>query len=76
MLTTILPTFALLAMRACAAAMSANGWTESTTGRIAPVERLHGWWAEAIAARRPMVPGLLEALSSQRCCDQARENQR
>jgi predicted dehydrogenase len=45
-------------------------------GRIAPVERLHNWWAEAIAARRPMVPGLLEALSSQRCCDQARENQR
>ncbi|MBM5827496.1 MAG: Gfo/Idh/MocA family oxidoreductase [Cyanobacteria bacterium M_surface_7_m2_040] len=42
-------------------------------GRIAPVERLHGWWAEAIRARRPMVPGLLEALSSQRCCDQARQ---
>lgn len=43
-------------------------------GRIAPVARLHGWWAEAIAARRPMVPGLLEALSSQRCCDQARQS--
>ncbi|MBM5800644.1 MAG: Gfo/Idh/MocA family oxidoreductase, partial [Cyanobacteria bacterium K_DeepCast_35m_m2_023] len=43
-------------------------------GRIAPVERLHGWWAEAIQARRPMVPGLLEALSSQHCCDQARQS--
>ena len=43
-------------------------------GRIAPVERLHGWWAQAIHARRPMVPGLLEALSSQRCCDQARQS--
>ena len=42
-------------------------------GRIAPVERLHGWWAQAIEARSPMVPGLLEALSSQRCCDQARQ---
>lgn len=42
-------------------------------GRIAPVERLHGWWAEAIHSRKPMVPGLLEALSSQRCCDQARQ---
>ena len=45
-------------------------------GRIAPVERLHGWWAEAIQAHRPMVPGLLEALSSQRCCDQALNSQR
>ena len=43
-------------------------------GRIAPVERLHGWWAEAIEAGRPMVPGLLEALSSQHCCDQARQS--
>jgi len=45
-------------------------------GRIAPVERLHNWWAEAITAQRPMVPGLLEALSSQRCCDQAHESLR
>ena len=43
-------------------------------GRIAPVERLHGWWAEAIRERRPMVPGLLEGLRSQRCCDAARES--
>ena len=45
-------------------------------GRIAPVERLHNWWADAITAQRPMVPGLLEALGSQRCCDQARETLR
>jgi len=43
-------------------------------GRIAPVERLHGWWAQAIREGRPMVPGLLEALSSQQCCDQARQS--
>jgi predicted dehydrogenase len=43
-------------------------------GRIAPVERLHGWWADAIREGRPMVPGLLEGLSSQRCCDMARQS--
>ncbi|MEY3736206.1 MAG: hypothetical protein RLZZ624_1265 [Cyanobacteriota bacterium] len=43
-------------------------------GRIAPVERLHGWWAEAIRSGRPMVPGLAEALASERCCAQARGN--
>ena len=41
-------------------------------GRIAPVERLHGWWSGAIRERRPMVPGLAEGVASQRCCDQAR----
>jgi len=41
-------------------------------GRIAPVERLHGWWSEAIAKGRPMVPGLGEGVLSQRCCDWAR----
>ena len=41
-------------------------------GRIAPVRRLIGWWAEAIQQGRPMVPGLAEAVSSQYCCDQAR----
>ncbi len=45
-------------------------------GRIAPVRRLIGWWAEAIRERRPMVPGLAEAVSSQRCCDRARETAR
>ncbi|MCX5948639.1 MAG: Gfo/Idh/MocA family oxidoreductase, partial [Cyanobacteria bacterium] len=41
-------------------------------GRIAPVRRLIGWWAEAIQQGRPMVPGLAEAVSSQRCCDLAK----
>ena len=42
-------------------------------GRIAPVRRLIGWWEAAIAEGRPMVPGLTEAVASQRCCDAARE---
>ncbi|MEB3307889.1 MAG: Gfo/Idh/MocA family oxidoreductase [Cyanobacteriota bacterium] len=41
-------------------------------GRIAPVERLLGWWAQAARENRPMVPGLAEAAASQWCCDQAR----
>ena len=41
-------------------------------GRIAPVRRLIGWWAEAIRDGRPMVPGLAEAVASQRVCDGAR----
>jgi predicted dehydrogenase len=41
-------------------------------GRIAPVRRLIGWWAEAVREGRPMVPGLAEAVASQRCCDEAR----
>jgi predicted dehydrogenase len=41
-------------------------------GRIAPVERIHGWWSQAIAQGRPMVPGLGEGVLSQRCCDWAR----
>ena len=41
-------------------------------GRIAPVERLHGWWAEAIRSGRPMVPGLAEAVASELCCAEAR----
>lgn len=42
-------------------------------GRIAPVRRLIGWWAEAARQGRPMVPGLAEAALSQRLCDQARQ---
>ena len=41
-------------------------------GRIAPLERLHSWWSQAIAQGRPMVPGLAEGVLSQRCCDWAR----
>jgi predicted dehydrogenase len=40
-------------------------------GRIAPVRRLIQWWAEAAAEGRPMLPGLAEAVLSQRVCDQA-----
>jgi len=41
-------------------------------GRIAPLERLHSWWSQAVAQGRPMVPGLAEGVLSQRCCDWAR----
>jgi predicted dehydrogenase len=41
-------------------------------GRIAPVARLMGWWAKAIREERPMIPGLAEAVASQRVCDAAR----
>jgi len=41
-------------------------------GRIAAVERIHRWWSQAVAEGRPMVPGLGEAVLSQRCCDWAR----
>lgn len=44
-------------------------------GRIAPVRRLIGWWAEAIQQGRPMLPGLVEAVASQRVCDLARAAQ-
>jgi len=40
-------------------------------GRIAPVVRLMGWWEQAIREGRPMVPGLAEAVASQRVCDAA-----
>lgn len=40
-------------------------------GRIAPVSRLMGWWERAIREGSPMVPGLAEAVASQRICDAA-----
>ena len=40
-------------------------------GRVAPVRRLIQWWAEAAREGRPMVPGLAEAIHSQRVCDAA-----
>ena len=46
----------------------ATTWSD---GRIAPVSRLQGWWAESIAGGTPMVPGLAEGLISQQSCDQA-----
>ncbi|MFN6338532.1 MAG: Gfo/Idh/MocA family protein [Cyanobacteriota bacterium] len=41
-------------------------------GRVAPVARLMGWWERAMREGRPMVPGLAEAVASQRVCDAAR----
>lgn len=38
-------------------------------GRLAPVERLLGWWAQAIREGRPMVPGLQEGRVSQQIID-------
>ncbi len=38
-------------------------------GRIAPVNRIHSWWAESINSGFPSIPGLSEGLSSQRVCE-------
>ena len=46
----------------------AQTWTD---GRIAPVARLLGWWAESIRSGRPMIPGLAEGVASRRACDRA-----
>ena len=40
-------------------------------GRVAPVQRLLGWWAEAAREGRPALPGLSEAARSQAVCDLA-----
>ncbi|MDP5124289.1 MAG: Gfo/Idh/MocA family oxidoreductase [Cyanobium sp. MAG_04] len=47
----------------------ARTWAD---GRIAPVQRIHSWWSAAVREGRPMLPGLGEAVLSQRCCDWAR----
>ena len=46
----------------------ATTWSD---GRVAPVARLQGWWAESITRGTPMVPGLAEGLVSQQACDRA-----
>ena len=46
----------------------ARTWVD---GRVAPVQRILGWWAEAARAGRPMVPGLAEAVHSQAIADLA-----
>lgn len=43
-------------------------------GRIAPTERLLGWWAAAIREGRPMIPGLLEGLQSQVAMDACQQS--
>ena len=49
----------------------ATTWTD---GRIAPVARLQGWWAESIRSGQPMVPGLAEGWASQQVCDKLRDS--
>ncbi len=42
-------------------------------GRIAPVARIHDWWAKSIVNQSPMVPGLSEGLESQLICDKLKQ---
>ena len=46
-------------------------WTD---GRIAPVARIQNWWAESIKDGTPIIPGLVEGLSSQNVCDKVKES--
>ena len=48
-------------------------WTD---GRIAPVKRIHDWWAHSILDKKPIIPGLSEGLDSQRVCEAAKESSR
>ena len=43
-------------------------------GRIAPVARIQRWWANSIRENIPIIPGLVEGLSSQKVCDKANES--
>ena len=46
-------------------------WTD---GRIAPVARIQSWWAQSIIDGTPIIPGLVEGLSSQKVCDKVKES--
>ena len=46
-------------------------WTD---GRIAPVARIQKLWAKSIKEGTPIIPGLVEGLSSQKVCDKVRES--
>ena len=46
-------------------------WTD---GRIAPVARIQSWWAQSIKEGTPVIPGLVEGLSSQKVCDKINES--
>ena len=46
-------------------------WTD---GRIAPVSRIQSWWAISIKEGTPVIPGLVEGLSSQKVCDKVKES--
>ena len=43
-------------------------------GRIAPVARIQKLWAKSIKEGTPIVPGLVEGLSSQKVCDKVKES--
>tara|TARA_B100000965_G_scaffold50680_1_gene37602 strand:- start:137 stop:1237 length:1101 start_codon:yes stop_codon:yes gene_type:complete len=46
-------------------------WTD---GRIAPVARIQSWWVQSIKDGSPVIPGLVEGLSSQKVCDKVKES--
>ncbi len=46
-------------------------WTD---GRIAPVARILSWWVQSIKDNTPVIPGLVEGLSSQKVCDKVKES--
>tara|TARA_Y100001968_G_scaffold205100_1_gene188346 strand:+ start:547 stop:1647 length:1101 start_codon:yes stop_codon:yes gene_type:complete len=46
-------------------------WTD---GRIAPVARIQRWWVKSIKDGTPIIPGLVEGLSSQKVCDKVKES--
>ena len=46
-------------------------WTD---GRIAPVARIQNWWVQSIKEGTPVIPGLMEGLSSQKVCDKVKES--
>ena len=43
-------------------------------GRIAPVSRVQEWWVHSIRNQIPMIPGLMEGMTSQRVCDKMNES--
>ncbi len=43
-------------------------------GRIAPVGRIQKWWGESIRDEKPIIPGLCEAVQSQKVCDKIKES--
>ena len=43
-------------------------------GRIAPVARIQDWWCESIRHGTPIIPGLREAVTSQKICDLIKES--
>ena len=43
-------------------------------GRIAPVARIQKLWAKSIKEGTPIIPGLMEGLSSQKVCDKVDES--